>query len=265
MIDVEFGALAARVTLVNPEKRNAMGDEFIAELTRILADIAARDTVRAMVLAAEGPAFCAGGDLNWMARAAHYDRAENIADARALGDMLRRLNELPVPVIARVQGPAYGGGVGLLCCCDIVLAVPTAQFALSETRLGLVPGVISPFVVAALGPRQARRYALTGERFGAPTAQAIGLVHEIVEEDALDAAIDALVGQIAQGGPRAVAASKALMRRVAWAPVDEAVMRATAQAIADVRAGDEGREGVAAFLEKRRPAWVTRGRGEAEE
>ncbi|MCZ6604491.1 MAG: enoyl-CoA hydratase/isomerase family protein [Alphaproteobacteria bacterium] len=255
-ITVEQENGVARVTFANPERRNAMDDGFFAELTSIMTTLGRDEGVRTIVLAAQGPIFCAGGDLNWMAKGAKYDRAENIADMRSLGDMLRTINETPRPVIARVQGPAYGGGVGLLCVCDVVLAVAHAKFSLSETRLGLIPGVISPFVIAALGPRQSRRYALTGELFGAQAALDIGLVHEIVAEDALDGRIAEIADNIRKGGPQAVAGSKALMRRVAWRPVDDALMSETAELIADVRAGAEAAEGIAAFLEKRRPNWL---------
>jgi methylglutaconyl-CoA hydratase len=256
MIAVSITRDVARVTFVNPQKRNAMDAAFIAELIRIMTVLGDDEAVRSIVLAAEGSAFCAGGDLNWMQKASDYDAAQNIADIRKLGEMLQAVNEAPKPVIARVQGPAFGGGVGLLCCCDVVLAVPRARFSLSETRMGLIPGVISPFVLGALGPRNARRYALTGEIFGAETAKEIGLVHQILEEDELDREIEEVVSNIRKGAPSATAGSKALMRRVQWRPVDDALLTETAALIAAVRAGDEAKEGVAAFLEKRPPDWA---------
>ena len=252
----------ARITLANPDRHNAMGDTLIAAITAAFSDIGYADEVRAIVLAAEGRSFCAGGDLNWMRKAADYSDSENRADAAALGEMLRAVNEVRMPVIARVQGPAFGGGVGLLCCCDVVVAVPTAKFALSETRLGLVPGVISPFVLAAIGPRQARRYTLTGEVFDAAEARRIGLVHELVPEAELDSRIEALIGNIVKGGPQAVAGAKTLMRQVAGRAMDDDLMHQTSAAIAEARSRPEGREGVQAFLEKRRPSWIAAGEDE---
>lgn len=262
MIKTETADGVARITFANPATRNAMDEDFIGELTQIMGELGADTAVRAVVLAAEGKAFCAGGDLNWMRRAADYNWDENVADIRALGEMLQAINETPKPVIARVQGSAFGGGVGMLCACDIVLAVPEAKFSLSETRLGLIPGVISPFVLGALGPRQARRYALTGEIFDAPAAREIGLVHEVMPEHELDPAIATLVANIKKGGPKAVAGSKALMRRVAWRSIDAALIDETAGLIAEVRAGDEAKEGVSAFLEKRPAAWIAADKNE---
>ncbi len=261
MIKIEKSNGVAKLTFENRERRNAMNDQFIGELTRAMGTLGADHDVRAIILAAEGSAFCAGGDLNWMRRAADYDWDENVADIRALGEMLQAINETPKPVIARVQGSAFGGGVGMLCACDIVLAVPAAKFSLSETRLGLIPGVISPFVLGALGPRQARRYALTGEVFDAATACEIGLVHQVLPESELDRAVEMLIVNIKKGGPKAVAGSKSLMRQIAWRPIDDALIDETASLIAEVRAGAEAKEGVSAFLEKRTASWIATDNG----
>ncbi len=246
----------AWVTLARPQTHNAMDEAFIAEMTRIFADLGAAADIRAIVLAAEGKSFCAGGDLNWMRRAAEYDFAENVADARALGEMLKTINEAPKLVVARVQGAVFGGGVGLVSTCDVVIAAAGAKFCLSETKLGLVPGVISPYVLAAIGPRAARRYALTAELFDAAEAQRIGLVHIVAAETALDAAVTGILDASSGGGPQAIAGSKALMRQVAWRQIDDALMDETAARIAEARSGAEGKEGVAAFLEKRKPRWA---------
>jgi methylglutaconyl-CoA hydratase len=249
----------ARVTLNRPEVHNAFDDVLIAGLTTEFARLSADESVRAIVLAGNGKSFSAGGDLNWMKRMASYDRDENLADARALAAMMRTLNESPKPVIGLVHGAAFGGGVGLVACCDMVVAARRAVFCLSEVRLGLLPAVISPYVVRAIGARASRRYFLTAERFDAEEAYRLGLVHVVCDDDGLEAAGDALLAEIMAGGPQGQGATKALIRRVQSGPIDDAMTEATAVAIADVRASDEGREGTAAFLEKRAPAW--RGNG----
>jgi methylglutaconyl-CoA hydratase len=250
----------ATVTLARPEIHNAFDDALIAALTAALDGLAADERVRVVLLAAEGKSFSAGADLGWMQRTATYSDEENLRDALALARLMRTLHGLPKPTIALVQGAAFGGGVGLVACCDLALATPRASFSLSEVKLGLIPGAISPYVVEAIGPRAARRYFLTAERFDAAEARRIGLVHEVVEEGTLEAAAERLASTLLGNGPRALAAAKALVARVAGAPIDDALVADTAGRIAAARASDEGREGLAAFLEKRTPAWV-KGKG----
>ncbi|MFQ5957844.1 MAG: enoyl-CoA hydratase-related protein [Alphaproteobacteria bacterium] len=247
----------ATVTLNRPEVHNAFDDAVIERLSEVFADIAGSDGIRAVLIESTGKSFSAGADLNWIRRAADYDDEENRADARALGEMLHRLNVLPRPTIALVQGAAYGGGVGVVAACDIVVAVKHATFSLTEVRLGLIPAVISPYVIAAIGARQARRYFLTAERFNAVEARRIGLVHGVVDDPSeLPAAAEGIVAQIFPAAPGAVAAAKDLIFGVAGRPIDDDVIGETARRIAEVRARDEAREGVAAFLEKRKPGWV---------
>lgn len=246
----------ATVTLDRPDLHNAFDDALIADLTAALDRLGKDDAVRVVLLAARGKSFSAGADLNWMRRTAGYSREENLRDARALATLMRTLDGLPRPTIALVQGPAYGGGVGLVACCDVALAAPRATFCLSEVKLGLVPAVISPYVAAAMGARAMRRWALTAEAFDAAEARRIGLVHEVVEEAGLRAAGEKIADAVLRNGPRAVAAAKALVHRVARAPLDDALVEDTARRIAAIRASDEGREGLAAFLEKRTPSWV---------
>lgn len=245
----------ARVTMNRPEVHNAFDDRLIEELTATFERLAADKAVRAVLLGANGRSFSAGADLNWMKRTAGYSEAQNLEDARRLARMLRILDGMPQPTVALVQGAAYGGGVGLVACCDIAIAVPEAAFSLSEVRLGLLPAAISPYVVAAIGARQARRYFLTAERFDAAEARRIGLVHEVAPREELEVAGERLLAALAGGGPLAQAASKRLIARVSSGPLDDAMAEDTARRIAELRAGEEGREGVAAFLEKRPPAW----------
>ncbi|WP_374445184.1 enoyl-CoA hydratase/isomerase family protein [Stella sp.] len=252
---VSVSGSVARVTMNRPEVHNAFDERLIEELTRTFEGLAADRAVRAVLLGANGRSFSAGADLNWMKRTAGYTEAQNLEDARRLAHMLRVLDGMPQPTVALVQGPAYGGGVGLVACCDIAVAVPEAAFSLSEVRLGLLPAAISPYVVAAIGARQARRYFLTAERFDASEARRIGLVHEIAPREELEAAGRRLLDALAAGGPEAQAASKRLVARVSAGPIDEAMVEDTARRIAALRAGAEGREGVAAFLEKRPPSW----------
>jgi methylglutaconyl-CoA hydratase len=228
----------------------------IAELTRALLALDADHAVRAVILLGQGRSFCAGADLNWMKEMAGYGHAENVADATAMAAMLATLAHLSKPTIARVHGPAFGGGVGLVACCDIAVAAYDATFSLSEVKLGLIPATISPYVIEAIGARQARRYFLSAERFTAAEAFRIGLVHEIVPADELDARINEMLGALLLAGPAAQAAAKALIRAVAHRPIDAGVIGDTAERIAAARASAEGREGVAAFLGKRAPAWV---------
>jgi methylglutaconyl-CoA hydratase len=245
----------ATVTLNRAEVHNAFNDALIAEMTEVLRRLRADDKVRAVVLRAEGKSFSAGADLGWMQKMANYGQDENLRDASALAELMRTLNFLPKPTVARVQGAAFGGGVGLAACCDIAIASETAAFSLSEVRLGLIPAVISPYVVAAIGERSARRYFLTAERFDAAEALRIGLVHLVVPEKEIDAAVDAILARLSEGGPAAQCAAKDLIFAVAHRPVDAALIHDTAQRIANIRASSEGREGLAGFLEKRKPAW----------
>jgi methylglutaconyl-CoA hydratase len=246
----------ATVTLNQPELHNAFDDQLIADLTAELKRLEADERVRVVILAASGRSFSAGADLNWMRRMASYSEEQNLADARALAELMRTLNELRRPTIARVQGPAYGGGVGLVACCDIAVAADTASFSLSEVKLGLIPAVISPYVVNAIGERQARRYFLTAERFSASEAHRLGLIHEVTPLDGLDAAVAKLLGTLAGNGPAAMVAAKDLARSVSRGPLDSALIEDTARRIATLRASAEGREGLAAFLGKRSPHWT---------
>ena len=257
--DVTVSDAVATVTLNRPEIHNAFDETLIAHLTAAFVSLDDDPDVRVVVLAAAGRSFCAGADLNWMKRMAAFGRQENLADAHALAAMLRALYALSKPTVARVSGAAYGGGVGLVAACDIALGVPEAMFALSEARLGLIPATIAPYVIEAIGARQARRYFVTAERFDAAEALRIGLLHEVVAIEAIDARIDRLVGTLKAAGPAAQLECKALIRGVAHRPIDDDVIAGTAEHIAAVRASPEGREGVAAFLEKRAPAWLTRG------
>lgn len=244
----------ATVTLNRPEVHNAFDDALIAQLTETFEALGKRDDVRVVLLAANGKSFSAGADLGWMRRMANYSEAENRADAEQLARLIHVLDALPKPTVARVQGAAIGGGVGLVAACDVAVASEAASFALSEVRLGLIPAVISPYVISAIGPRQARRYMLTAERFDAAEAKRIGLVHQAVPATELDVAVDAVVAAFLLGGPEAVRESKALARDVGGSP-DEATRADTARRIARLRASPEGKEGVSSFLEKRKPRW----------
>ena len=247
----------ATVTLNRPDVRNAFNEATIAELTQAFSALGADGSVRAIVLAASGPAFCAGADLNWMKKMAGYTHAENHADALQLATMLRTIYACPQPVVARVQGDCYAGGMGLVAACDIVVAVDTAQFCLSEVRLGLIPATIAPYVIKAMGEQAARRYFLTAERFTAATALRIGFAHDVVTADALDATVAEIAKALVNNSPAAVRQAKTLVREVAGRPVDDALVDDTAARIAAIRASEQGREGVASFLEKRKPAWLS--------
>ena len=246
----------ARITLTMPEIRNAFSDEVIQAITEAFADVGTRADVRAVVLAAEGPAFCAGANLNWMRRMADYTREENLADASKLAAMLRTIAECPKPTIARVQGDVYAGGMGLVAACDMAVSVDTAWYCLSEVKIGLAPATISPYVIRAMGARAAQRYFLTAERFTAAEAHRIGFVHEVVTADALDAKVDELLKALTSASPAAVMACKTLVADVVGRDIDEGLIAYTVEAIADIRASAEGREGVQAFLNKRKPAWL---------
>jgi methylglutaconyl-CoA hydratase len=234
---------------------NAFDDEVIAELTRAFRRLGSDPAARIVVLRANGKSFSAGADLEWMQRVAHYSHEQNVADAMALAEMLRALDACPRPTVALVQGPAYGGGVGLVAACDIAIAADAASFALTEVRLGLIPAVISPYVIAAIGERACRRYFLTAERFSAADAYRLGLVHQVVPDDRLDAVAAEFMARLRACGAAAQAAAKELIRDVARRPIDDAMVRDSTERIARQRVSAEGREGVAAFLEKRKPVW----------
>ena len=246
----------ASVVLNRPDRHNAFDETLIADLTATFVALDADDSIRAVVLAGAGKSFCAGADLHWMKRMAGYSDTENLADAHGLAAMLRALYGMAKPTIARVHGAARGGGVGLVACCDIAVAAREATFALSEAKLGLIPATVGPYVIEAIGARQARRYFLTAERFDAAEAFRIGLVHDVVPAVALDPRINELLGALLAAGPRAQLECKALIRGVAHRPIDEDIVKGTAEHIAAVRASPEAREGVAAFLGKRKPAWL---------
>ena len=253
---VTVQAHRATVTLTRADMRNAFNDEVIAELTQVFTELGQRDDVRAIVLAAEGPAFCAGADLNWMRRMADYTREQNLADAGALAEMLRVIYACPKPTIARVQGDVYAGGMGLVACCDMAVSVDTAGYCLSEVKLGLIPATISPYVIRAMGPRAAHRYFLTAERFSAAEAHRIGFVHEVVAAEQLDAKVDELVKALVSAGPSAVRSCKKLVQDVAEREIEPALIADTVAGIADIRASAEGKEGVQSFLQKRKPLWL---------
>ncbi len=244
------------ITLSRPDVRNAFNDEVIAELKNAFLAVAHNSEVRCVVLAAEGPAFCAGADLNWMRRMADYTHAENLADAGELAAMLSAIYSCPKPTIARVQGDVVAGGVGLIAACDMVVSVDTAHFCLSEVKLGLIPATISPYVVRAMGARAAHRYFLTAERFDAHEAHRIGLVHEVVSPEALDAQVAEWVRALVSASPNAVKACKKLLHDVAEREINATLIRQTVEGIADIRASSEGKEGVQSFLQKRKPDWL---------
>ncbi|MBT5003304.1 MAG: enoyl-CoA hydratase/isomerase family protein [Porticoccaceae bacterium] len=246
----------AQVTLNNPDKHNAFDDQMIIQLTDAFNSITANPAVRLMLLTSEGKSFSAGADLSWMKRMAGYSYQENLNDAHALAAMLKTLHQIPIPTIARVQGAAFGGAVGLISCCDIAVASSKASFALSEVKIGLVPSTISPYVIAAIGERQAKRYFMTAERFDPNTAMQIGLVHEAVDEQLLDDKIEQLVGAILSNGPEAVAAAKQLVFAVSGKAIDSPLIEHTSEIIAGIRVSGQGQEGLNAFLEKRKPNWL---------
>ena len=255
-IIVSVNAGVATLTLSQPEIRNAFSDVVIAEITAAFAEVGQRDDVRAVVLAAEGPAFCAGANLNWMRAMADYTREENLADAGKLAAMLHTIATCPHPTIARVQGDVYAGGMGLVAACDMAVAVDTAYFCLSEVKIGLIPATIAPYVLRAMGTRAGQRYFLTGERFDAAEALRIGFVHQAVAADDLDSAVDGLLKHLLSAGPAAVRACKRLVDDVAGRDINAELVTRTVESIADIRASAEGKEGVQAFLNKRKPNWL---------
>lgn len=246
----------ARVWLNRPEVRNAFNEEVIAGLTATFTELAKDESLRVVVLGAHGKAFCAGADLNWMKAMAGYSWEQNRADAQQLADMLWTLDQCPVPIVGRIQGDCYAGGMGLAAVCDVLVAVEGATFCLSEARLGLLPATISPYVVRAMGQPAVRRYMVTAERFSAAQAHAMGMVHELATPETLDEKVDELVRTLVANGPQATRACKRLVHDVSGVPITEALRGETARRIADIRASDEGREGVASFLNKRKPSWL---------
>ena len=255
-LTLQVDGAVATITLTQPDIRNAFSDEVIAEITAAFPTAGERPDVRAIVLAAQGPAFCAGANLNWMRRMADYTREENIQDAGLLAEMLRVIYECPKPTIARVQGDVYAGGVGLVACCDIAISADTVHYCLSETKIGLIPATISPYVIRAMGARAAHRYFLTAERFNAAEALRIGFVHEVVAHDQLDAKVGEVLKALLGASPNAVQAAKKLVQDVAEREINAELIAKTVEGIADIRSSEEGREGVQAFLAKRKPSWL---------
>jgi methylglutaconyl-CoA hydratase len=247
------------VILNRPEVRNAFNETAIAEIAQAFRDLGADESVRVIVLAARGAAFCAGADLNWMKKMAAYTREENRADAAQLAEMLRVIYACQKPVVAKVQGDCYAGGMGLVAASDISIASEKVNFCLSEVKLGLIPATISPYVIKAMGESAARRYFLTAERFSAEEAKRIGFVHEVVPEEKLDWTVDEIVRTLVANSPNAVKEAKRLVQDVAGAALSDALIADTADRIADIRASAEGKEGVRSFLEKRKPGWVEGG------
>ncbi|RTE87378.1 MULTISPECIES: enoyl-CoA hydratase/isomerase family protein [Gammaproteobacteria] len=255
-LDIDENRIAT-LSMNRPEVHNAFDDEMIDNLRAALAQIRVRGDIRALVLCSEGKSFSAGADLNWMRSMAKKNYEENVQDAGNLGALMRELDELPCLTIARVQGAAFGGAVGLVACCDIGLGLERASFCLSEVKIGLIPAVISPYVTRAMGPRAARRYTLTAERFFAQEAKDCGLLHDIyASEEALNEGIQNILNHVSQNGPAAVAAGKKLIQDVTNAEINEALIAETARRIAEIRVSPEGQEGLSAFLEKRKPSWI---------
>ncbi len=256
MLDVQRHGATARVFLNRPEVRNAFNQALIAEMTETFESFGRDTSLRAVVLGGHGKAFCAGADLGWMKAMADYTWADNHADADKLAAMLWALWTCPVPLIGRVHGDCYAGGVGLAACCDVLVAAQGVNFCLSEARLGLLPATIAPYVLRAMGEQAARRYFVTAERFDADAARAMGMVHQVTAPEALDAAVDAVVAAVVTNGPAAVKACKMLVKDVAGRPIDAGLRSDTARRIADIRVSEEGREGVGSFLNKRTPSWL---------
>lgn len=256
-LDIRRDGAVARVYLNRPELRNAFNDAVIAELTQAFRTLGADASLRAIVLGGHGKAFCAGADLNWMRAMADYSWEQNKADAEGLAEMLWTVYSCPLPVVGRIQGDCYAGGLGLAAACDVLVAAEGVHFCLSEARLGLLPATIGPYVVRALGEQASRRYFVTAERFSAAEAHRLGFVHERVAAEALDAKVDEIAATLVANGPAAVKACKQLVHDVAGQPITAALREDTARRIADIRASDEGRAGVQAFLHKRNPPWQT--------
>ena len=255
-VTIQVANLVATVTLNRPEVRNAFNAELIADITHTFNDLGHRSDVRCIVLAANGPAFCAGADLNWMRSMADYTREQNLADAAQLAAMMQTIYACPRPTIACIQGDVYAGGMGLVAACDMAVSVDTANFCLSEVKLGLLPSTISPYVIRAMGARAAHRYFLTAEKFTATDALRIGFVHEVVAADALNAKVAELSAAICNAGPEAVKLCKKLLQDVSGQDITPALIGLTVTSIAKVRVSAEGREGLQSFLQKRKPNWL---------
>lgn len=253
---IQLAGATATVTLDRPDVRNAFNETSIADIERAFRELGADGNIRAIVLAARGPTFCAGADLNWMKKMAGYTDAENRADAMRLAEMLRAIYLCPKPVVAKVQGDCYAGGMGLVAACDIAVAAEAANFCLSEVKLGLIPATISPYVIKAMGENAARRYFVTAERFSAQEAHRIGFVHAVAPAELLDTTVADIVKSLTANSPNAVQEAKRLVRDVAGLPVTDALVADTAERIAQIRASEEGKEGVRSFLEKRKPSWL---------
>lgn len=255
ILDIQHKGPAAWLWLSRPEVRNALNDELLAALETAL-DVLEKDAAtRVLVLAGRGPAFCAGGDLARMEKAAKMSRARSRREASRFAKLLYRMHGYPKPIVARVHGPAFAGGMGLVAACDLVVTAEEAEFALPETRIGLVPAMISPYLVKAMGAQQARRYMLTGERLAAREAHRIGFVHECVPAAQLDERVEKFVAQLAQAGPQALARSKKLLAKVGKAEIAPKLSALTSAVFVEARAGEEAREGIRSFLEKRKPSW----------
>jgi methylglutaconyl-CoA hydratase len=255
-IEVDQRGAVRWLWLNRPEVRNAFNDALITEVSSAFAAVESSPETRVVIVTSRGPAFCAGADLNWMRSMANFSHADNHADALKVARMFAAVHACSRPVIARVQGDAFGGGVGLAAACDIVVAAEGATFALSEVKLGIVAATISPHLVRAMGARQAARYMLTGEKFTALQARTLGLVHEVTLMEGLDREVERLVHHLLAASPAALAATKRLLADVVETPMDDVLLAATAKCIADARVSPEGREGIAAFLEKRAPSWA---------
>lgn len=256
-LELQQSGGVATLILNRAEVRNAFNDTTIAEITQAFGRLGADGDIRAIVLAARGPAFCAGADLNWMKRMAGYSYEENRADAALLAEMLQAIYLCPQPVVAQVQGDCYAGGMGLVAACDIAVCAETVNFCLSEVRLGLIPATISPYVIKAMGEQAARRYFISAERFSASEALRIGFVHAVAPAAELDARTAAIVQVLTANSPHAVRQAKRLVREVGGLPISDELIAGTVEGIARIRASDEGREGVRSFLEKRKPSWLT--------
>ena len=255
-LQVELDAGVASVWLNRPDVRNAFNETTIAEITHTFNALGADDQVKVIVLGARGVAFCAGADLNWMKKMAASTHEENRPDAAQLAAMLLAINTCPKPVVARIQGDCYAGGIGLVAACDIAVAADGVQFCLSEVKLGLIPATIAPYVIKAMGENAARRYFLTAERFPAAEAQRIGFLHAVSAADELDGAVESIVNALLANSPNAVREAKRLVRDVAGQPLTPELIDDTVGRIATIRASAEGGEGVRSFLEKRKPSWL---------
>ena len=254
-LDIAVAEGIATVWMNRPERHNAFDETLIAELTQAFVALDANAAVRAVVLAARGKSFSAGADLGWMRRAASYTAEENLRDARALAAMLKTIDRMTKPTVARVQGAALGGGTGLACACNIAIASTDASFATTEVKFGIVPATVGPYVVRAIGERMASRYFLTAERFDAHEARRIGMVHDVCAPEALDERVRSVAQSLLAGGPNAQAAAKLLLRTITHRTIDDALIEDTARCIAELRATPEAKEGVGAFLDKRDPGW----------